>query len=437
MSNNDINSMELLGLNEAAIKLKLSPSEFSLPAIYGASKTVAVVGRAKIGKSFVVSMFADKAILYRNIFSGGGDDKTVCPVRNIFIDTTDEFIPFIEFSTDFHNVFKDIAEYEDLCAESEAANGVRMLFDDNEKLPKVVERIENLVKKIYCIEKCYAKNNPCKTTKRSMNLINVYSKPSDFARKIMKQTGLKRIEIIDTPGVSGNIEFAKISKADLYVFVVNDANQDEAETLGRIVKEVKQYIATSSACFLYRSNGYIATKDKFEKEQQKAVESMRRFERHFESLGGSIISTDMDVLYPAKSCLCFPPMDSEELSLPEELFCEKFKEKLIYAFNDDKERFLKEEFDNFSLNNKQMVLEYIKIVLQRIPSHKHCEANSNYLPNFINEGHDRVKSNDSKRVVSKVEEAYLIEKELLYNYFHSYTVENCPEIWRQHKHLRQ
>ncbi|OPH52187.1 hypothetical protein BC351_33175 [Paenibacillus ferrarius] len=476
MKMDDSNSMELVGLKEAATKLKLSPTalsnlrnrdksfplpcetpksgpiwraedifkyglrtgrltedEFYIPAMWGPSKTIAIVGRAKVGKSFIVSMFADKTIHYRNAFSSGGGDKTACSVKNVFIDTNDDFMSFVEFHSSFHTDFKDVHDYEDLCSDAEFMNGTQVSLENTEKLPRFIENIERLVRRILEAEEQYKKQFPDKKAKKSQNTIEVYCKPSDFCRTIMQQASLKRLEVIDTPGVSGNVEFVKISKADLYVFLLNDANTDEAKTLEKIVEEIKPYIATSNACFLYRSSsGFITTKEKFEKEQKKVEKNMQQFEDLFVHLRGSIISRAMDVLYPAKTCICFPPMDPEDLSPPEELFREKFTDKIIRAFSGDTEKLLREEFDKVLNGNRDETFEYVKQILGNIPSHDHCAKPISYLPNFIKENHDRVKSNDNRRIVNNVAAGYRTEKHFLYKYFQDFTQEKCPEIWQQH-----
>ena len=475
MGEKENNSMEFLGLNESATKLKLSstalsnlrnrdksfplPSEipksgpiwrvedifayglrtgrltedeFYIPAMQGASKTIAIVGRAKVGKSFLVAMFADKTVYYRIAFSSGGGDKTACAVKNVFIDANDDFISFVEFSSSFHIEFKDIPGYEDLCVDAEFMNGTQVSLENIEKLPHFIQNIEKLVRRIIDAEEQYKKQYPDKKSKKSQNEISVYCKPSEFCKTIMKQANLKRLEVIDTPGVSGNVEFAKISKADMYVFLLNDTNNDEAKTLKKIVEEIKQYIATSNACFLYRSNGFITTKEKFEKEQKKVEENMQHFEDLFEDLKGSVISRAMDVLHPSKTCICYPPMDPDDLSLPEELFREKFANRIIRAFSGDTERLLREDFEEALNKNHDRAFNYVKQVLIDMPAHTHCAKPISYLPNFIAERHDRVKSNDYWRIINNVADGYKVEMQLLYDYFQDYTQEKCPEIWQQY-----
>lgn len=474
MKDAEIEQMELMGLNEAAKKLKLSSSavsnlrnrdttfplpfetpksgpiwkandiflygirtgrltedEFQAPTMQGSSKKIAIVGRARVGKSYIVSMCAEQTLAYRNAFCSGGSDKTACAVNNIFIDTSDDFTSFVEFDSSFYHDFKGVPEYEDLCADVEFINGTQVSLDNTEKLPPFIKKIEEIIERISDAEEQYKNQNDEKKEKKSQNTINVYSRPSEFCKNIMRQTGVKRLEVIDTPGVSGNVEFAKISKADLYVFILNDANKDEAKTLEKIVEEIKPYVATSNACFLYRSNGLVTTKEKFEKEQKKVEESMQQFEDLFVNLRGNIISTAMDILYPAKTCICFPPMDPEDLSLPEELFREKFSKKIIRAFSDDSEKFLREEFDEAIKEDKDKVFEYVKTILKNIPAHEHSVETTSYLNAFIAEKHDRVKTNDYWRIVNSVNSAYRTEKKLLYDYFQSFNQGNCSEIWQQ------
>ena len=409
---------------------RINKDQFISPCLYTDSKTIAMLGRARVGKSYITSMFAYKTSNYRNFFCSGGSDKTVCPVNNIFVDTVEDFSSFVEFSSSFYNDFKEFPEYEDLCSDVEFIDKMQVSLDDTEKLSAFIKKIEDLLEKISIVEKQYEEQNPNKF-KKSVNFINVYSKPSSFCKNIMRKSKIKRLEIVDTPGVSGKVEFTKISKADLYIFVLNDANKDEAKTLKKIVTKIKPYVATSSACFLYRSNGFISTKEKFYKEQEKVKESMMKFESLFDDLKENIISTTMEILHPAQTCLCFPPMDPDELTLPEELFCEEFSEKIIKAFSNTSEEFLYKEYKKTINEQKITVYNYIKSILENIPEYPHNTRND-YLQQFIKEKHDRVKTNDKYRIVKKVDIAYTTEKEHLYNYFKNFTLENCTETWKQH-----
>ena len=53
----------------------------------------------------------------------------------------------------------------------------------------------------------------------------------------MKKCELGSLQIVDTPGVSGNVEPEGIEKSDLYVFVMRPENGDEQKTLLKIVEK--------------------------------------------------------------------------------------------------------------------------------------------------------------------------------------------------------
>ena len=66
-----------------------------LPQTQGKTGKVVIMGRARLGKSFFISILCENGEVYVNIFCSGGGAKTACPVVNIFVDA--EFDEYIEF----------------------------------------------------------------------------------------------------------------------------------------------------------------------------------------------------------------------------------------------------------------------------------------------------------------------------------------------------
>lgn len=413
---------------------RISEKSFPRPVLYGNSKTIMVVGRARTGKSFLISMFMDDFLLYRKMLCDDGIDKTICTIKNVVIDSDEELNPFIEFTTNFHIISKENGrrsnpdkingEESDLTAEAELLNGIRIAYFDNEKLAVAIEKIEKLIKKIHKFEKEHNKVN------FSTNSIEIFTRPSEFAKNLMKKNNLLRLEIIDTPGVSGDIEFKNALKSDVYVFVLRKENEAEAETIKKIVTEIRPFAATSSTCFIYGTGGVVTTKASFVKAQERAAAGMKHFEKLFEDLKGSLIDGDINVLHPSKFCLCFPPMDEEEIIISEELFQEAFTEKLLSSLSNDKEKELETRFLEAIKNNEQ-ALPYVENIIKNITPDNHKGSGNYTTADFKKNGHDRVKSNDYHRISSRVIYAYSEEKLSLYKYFSKFTENDCPEIWRQ------
>ena len=188
-----------------------------------------------------------------------------------------------------------------------------------------MNEIEEVIRKIREIENDY------QNRKKVSIYIDTYQKPSLFCKELLRECGLGSIQIIDTPGVSGNVEPERIVKSDMYIFLVKPDNSDEAQTLKKIVMQRKGDVATSKVAFLYKKEGLFFTKEKYEEAQNTVKNDMIAFSDLFSDLKGSIIATELDVLNPSSHCILFPTM-GEEVSPPEELFLQAMREKLIEAF---------------------------------------------------------------------------------------------------------
>jgi hypothetical protein len=397
-----------------------------LPTMQGKSKKIAVIGRARTGKSFIVAMFDEDPYMFRRVFCSNGDDKTACAINNIFMDIERGFVEFI---SDFHVIHKSDVDndlYTDILADVEFYNSIQVPFDDEDKVSIFIDKVENIVKEINSIEA----SNP--NMKKSNTYLNVYSRPSKFCKKLMSEAGLKRLELIDTPGVSGKVEFARISKADLYAFVLKPENGDEAQTLKRIVNEIKPYVATSQVCFLYKMEAVISSHAKYERKREEVRNNMKAFEDLFSELRGSIISTGMDLLSPSKSCIMFPTMDDEEVTFTEEMFQEEFGLKILSSFSTNSRERTSFELSKLVEEHGEKVNQFVLDIMRNIPSHDLRANGSNYTTeNFVSEKHDRVKTNDRWRIVNDLYYAYRTEKNHLYQYFDSFTPTEYSEEWEQ------
>lgn len=200
------------------------------------------------------------------------------------------------------------------------------LQDDVSKM----EEIESLIREIVKIEE--------EKGKKTRTYIDTYQKPSTFCKELLRECGLGSIEIIDTPGVSGNVEAARTAKSDIYLFLIKPDNNDESLTLKRIVTTIKADVATSKVAFLYKKEGFFITQKKYQDAKETVKKDMEAYSELFADLKGSIVSTELDVLDPAAHCILFPTMDPDDVTLPEELFLKDMKKKLVVAFspNDDK-----------------------------------------------------------------------------------------------------
>lgn len=386
------------------------------------TKRIAIIGRARGGKSFLTSRFVRDRIGFQGLFCGNGSDKTACPiyVRISEAVAIDSFV----FHTDFNTIYRE-TEQSDI---AELRAQIVKLADHSflqENKAEMLE-IEDMIRKIRAVE---AENQSRKTVR---TYIDTYQKPSDFCKEILRECGLGSIEIVDTPGVSGNVEASRVAKSDIYVFLVKPDNGDESKTLKKIVTQIKAEVATSKVAFLYKKEGFLLSLKKYEDAQAAVKSDMAAYSELFSDLKGSIISTELDVLDPASHCILFPTMDEEEVLLPEELFLRDIKKKLVEAFLPENQEKADSEFVTLVESEGQKVKELALQVMRSIPAHELHESETEYTDDAIaSERHDRVMTNDNYRFRNDLDAAYTRESNLLDRYFSSFDAQDYPEEWQQ------
>jgi len=387
------------------------------------SKRMAVIGRARGGKSFFNSRFVFDRTGFVKLFCGNNRDKTVCPIyvkisEYIYIDS-------YFFHSNFNSIYPGDEQSPDLLNLNKRVSALIDKLYLQKDLEKMRE-IENVIKGIRMVEEQYPDR------KNSNTYIDTYQRPSEFCKELLRECKLGRIEIVDTPGVSGNIEASKISKSDIYIFLLKPDNSDEAQTLKKIVTAIKADVATSKVVFLYKKEGFFLTQEKYKAASADVHKDMIAYNELFDDLKGSIISTDLDILDPAGHCILFPTMDPEDKTLPEELFLEDIREKLIDAFRAVNERKKTEEFRRVITEHGKQAQSLILDLMEKIPPHELCKDDKVYsLALVLAEGHDRVMTNDNFRLRSDLNKAYLRESSLLDQYFSSFTSIEYPEEWQQ------
>ncbi len=297
-------------------------------------KTIAIIGRSRGGKSFLVSRFVENKSKFVELFCGNSGDKTMCPI-NVMISDSEKPVQYA-FHTDFNtkipkNEFEDslVKSIRDRISSLKDNN----FFSDNTNEMKIIEK---LIRDIRDVEK---------SKKIKINtFINIYEKPSCFCKELLRENGLETIKIIDTPGVSGQVEASKIAKSDVYLFLIKPDNMDEASTLKKIVEEIKSDVATSKVAFLYKKEGCYGDQQAYEKARKSIKEDMETYNELFSELRGSIVSTELDVLNPAAHSIMFPTMSIDGGELAEKLFMSELKNKLTDAFNPNDSIDLDKEF---------------------------------------------------------------------------------------------
>lgn len=401
-----------------------------LPNTQGKTGKIVIMGRARLGKSFFISILCENGKLYAKVFCSGGSTKTACPVHNMFVDA--EFNEFFEFHSDFNTIYEAEGDNEELKQlKNEISHYVdeKKTFtdsDESEDIEITIKKIEDLVRRIKSFEKKYPGR------KDSNTYLEVYLHPNAYLRNVMRECQLRRLEVVDTPGVSGSVDATKLSKANMYIIALKPDDTEEAQTLKRIVEEVRPYAANAEVVFMYKKEAVITSKKKYEEKTEEARKDMKEFEDIFASLKGAIINTTAEILNPSKNTVMFPTMD-EDIPLAQELFLETMKDRMINAFNTEKaEEKAKNDFKNVLSEQGDKAKKFVIKLLEEIPIHELSEGKEEYTQSkFRSEKHERVMTNDGYRLRNNLHRAYAREVKLLDTYFSKYDDNNTPEEWKQ------
>lgn len=383
------------------------------------SKRIAIIGRARGGKSFFNSRFVADKSGFVNLFCGNSSDKTACPI-NVKISEAVTIESYI-FHSDFNSKYPEgDTDIDPIREKVSALVDHSFLQDDVSKM----EEIESLIREIVKIEE--------EKGKKTRTYIDTYQKPSTFCKELLRECGLGSIEIIDTPGVSGNVEAARTAKSDIYLFLIKPDNSDESLTLKRIVTTIKADVATSKVAFLYKKEGFFITQKKYQDAKETVKKDMEAYSELFADLKGSIVSTELDILDPAAHCILFPTMDPDDVTLPEELFLKDMKEKLVVAFspNDDKKN--DDEFAKLIKEYGEAANNLVLSIMSNIPTHDFLRGANAYTEEELSgEQHDRVMTKDNYRIRNDLDYVYNEEIKLLDTYFSSFVATEYPNEWEQ------
>ena len=380
------------------------------------TKTIAIIGRARSGKSFFNSRFVKDRVGFTKLFCGNNIDKTVCPIYIQVSEST--LLENFTFHTDFNSIYNE---------------------SDSKEIAALKDKVTELTKhrfiqsNIFKMEEIEIEQSKRYSNREKVSFhINTYQKPSLFCEELLKECDLDDVQIIDTPGVSGNVEAKRVAKSDIYIFLIKPDNSDEAQTLKDIVTQIKADVATSKVAFLYKKEGLFLTLQKYKSAQNSVKEDIMAFSDLFSDLKGNIIATELDVLNPSKHCILFPTMDADEVTLPEELFLQDIKKKLIEAFKPADEKEEDEIFKNIVCERGDEAETLVLNIMEGITKHTLKKDMNDYDENdIIKEKHDRVMTNDHYILRNDLYAAYNQETKLLNNYFSKFKEEEYPEDWKQ------
>ncbi|WP_157060249.1 AlpA family transcriptional regulator [Paenibacillus sp. P22] len=373
----------------------------------GRYKVLAVCGRPRVGKSFLISMFSSDTYGYRTACSREGDDFTQCEVQNVIWESLDEGFAV------FHST-------------DETMNGMKSPLTP-ERLTRFLDEVNNYLRE--------CRQNGWNGEKgEHYHYIEIFSPASEFARRIMRTNSLDYLIITDTPGVAENYGVVPVEKADLVLFVLADSGMAEAnKSFVTLVEAMAPLVASSKACFLYRTNSSCDDEDEYSQMQGAAERAMKRFEECFTGLKSRIIESSLDVLQPAESVLGIPIMKEKKNSQSEIMFQQRFGEKICQAFQAEDltglEAKLSTTIQEESISS-DLIVEFLTNLLGGLSS-KERSKSDDYFPRFRDSKHNRVMTVDGYRLLMEAQNACRNQLKFLYDYFSCFTSENFPLLWQQ------
>lgn len=400
------------------------------------TRRMAVIGRARTGKSFFVSRFVKEIEGFTEAFCGGGADETLCTV-NVHISES-ILLERFEFHTDFNAIYRECEDEEASSLREEVKKWMGSLYefpDEDDEDNKTMRDIKKLIVEIKKFEKKKREEQEKekkKTYKRVSMSIDAYQRPSDFCRELMKKCELGSLQIVDMPGVSGNVEPEDIEKSDLYVFVMRPENEDEQKTLLKIVEKIKPDVATSKVAFLYYYGEACDKKEEFEEASAEVKKDMEVFNDLFAGLKGGIVETDLDLMNPSQHCFPFIRMKKKKVSESEKNLMNALEPKLLDAFASEDAKKEDEIIKELFLERGEEVTELTLKILKGIPCHELYDGKNEYDPARIKEEHhNRVMTKDDYKFAIDLWYAYREENKCLHDYFLGFQETEYPEEWQQ------
>ncbi len=425
-----VNDIVAYGINKG----KLPENTYVIPVTHSKAKTIILCGRVSAGKTFINSSFIEDkdCVNYRKIMCGN-TDTTFCTVEHQVCSKL-QGEAFLRFYIDVEGLQpKEDNDKQYILETAKVINGTRVGLDDQEATEKIrlFKWIVDEIKKYFTEkdEKHITNKNQYKYA------IYIYCRPNRECIDMMKQMGVERLEIIDTPGVSDTVEFSKNlnAKADFYLFTLRDDSQsEEKNSFKSLLEAVKDYISNGKTIFLYRATEPIYDEDDYNESANSSKSAVARFDNLFEDLiKNSVISTEISIFHPTEHYCLIPPMKKEKVIEIEKIFRKKLFQSMLNTSEDGHEL---ENIAEIARNNSEAMKLIKKIIINcpiyDIPTNDNS-SNVDVIEAYWKKDHERVLTGDRYRIYWDVNSCHNRLKYSLNKHFLSYTIENYKEEWQQ------
>ena len=240
--------------------------------------------------------------------------------------------------------------------------------------------------------------------------IRIVTSASELACEIMGGK-FESLTIVDTPGVSGEVEgLNNVQDANVYVLMMRTTNEGYLE---KTINKMASTIGGAGVLFCYNIQAGIDYVDQYEKMKEMAKNGIRAFTEVLRGLRPekTIIDSSIEFLNPEATVVAIPSLSIDcrdnfaEIQFKKE-FTKAIKNKLenkelSYIENIIKEILLRTNTDERRLENDHL-LTYIKQISKVHELERMNSGDKKYREAFLCEKHDRVKTNDRKRVKDAV-----------------------------------
>ena len=372
-------------------------------------KKIVVVGLPRMGKSRTIARFIKYYDLFIKYFVGDGVDFTKVNIKLIAKKKSSNLNDTIKFSSP-----------------NSTLNGMQETFNDV-GVSKFLDNIKN--------HNIYSKNHQKAGKNKDLDLyedwITITTEASELAMSIMDPND-EGLIATDTPGVFGEKVqcLHNVSDADLYLFVMSPATE---EVFADGINKMLPVLAGSKIIFLYRMGTNVDDEEDYNIMLEKARIGMHDFTDHLKLLcKESIIRTAINVLNPTATVIPIGSFHDRKINFAEKKFNKALSEALIKSFNDNPYEVAEKEI-TLALTrskNKDTIIEAIKSILN-IYNKKPYSINDNkpnYLEEFLNQNHDRVKFNDDERTLTIVNKNRVKLLRELFTYFDSLEIDSTIPV---------
>lgn len=353
------------------------------------TKKLCIVGRARVGKSRLISRFLKYSRLVRRYLESSGKDCTKLNFQFYLTKGLEK---------------KSFMRY--LAADS-TLNGIEVPFDDEHE-----NEVKNFLRRIEK-ENTYSQkaDNDLAGKPRQLNLltdcIEIVTEASSLAREIMGDS-IDCLVITDTPGVSGDVPLNVASDADVYLLMMRDDNDKEFHLS---IEKIIPKIAGSNVLFIYRNGNTYTTLEGYNEVLRQVKNAVEDFTDDLSQLvGDSVLNTSLEVLNPSGKVIPMGAFDIVTLNYVEECFNRDLSEKLKTIFSTKKgsneEQVIIEALSECSKQNATVsystdeIIDYFDKVVKKFTL---PHIGSSWKTDFSRERHDRVKTNDNYRIEDHTE----------------------------------